>query len=97
MGIQLTVKAAVMSAANWDSVDVTIEPGYWDTYDLDNYGEEPKWVPPVIYRKWVHPEHGELWAYAVSNGDFYIDCNAWGSNRAHCINAGLFELQHILA
>lgn len=97
MGVQLNITAADMAAAGWSSEDVETQPGFWDTTAQDNDGGAPEWVPPIIDRKWSHPQHGVLWAYAVSSGDFFIDCNEWGSNRARCRAAGLFNLSHVLA
>ena len=89
MGVQLTIKAETMKAAGWTSTDVVEAEAYWDEYAQIMF-------PAMVDRCWDHPERGRIWAYAVSSGDFYIDCNVWGRNRQRCIDLGLFDLEHYL-
>ena len=96
MGQQLSITKDVMISAGWMPEDVQTQEGYWDTSASDNYGKEPEWVPPQYVRVWKHPKHGKIAAYAVSSGDFFVDCNPWGSNRSMCGAMGLFELPHSL-
>ena len=96
MGQQLTIKKEIMEAAGWTAAEVVVVEGYWDTTQYDNYGEEPEWVPPLVDRVWTHPQKGSFGAYPVSSGDFFADCNPWGSNRALFEEAGLLDLEHCL-
>lgn len=94
MGTQIFVEKEAMESAGWSSEDVVVQNGWWDTTAYDNAGEDAEWVPPVIDRKWSHPEHGVIWGYATPDGGFYADSRFDGKNRREQENAGLLDLPH---
>lgn len=93
MGLQLIVERDVMLAAGWSFEDIVVRDGYVEYDDSDCW---PEWVSPIVYRRWSHPEKGELMAYAVEEDCFCADCNGWGENRAIFEAAGLFDLKYFL-
>ena len=87
MGVQITIELSDLLEAGW-----TIYPEEYETY---GWNDEIECEVPITIKYCVIKKGPYTFSSYVLDC-FHADCNDWGSNKQMFIDAGLFDIQHLL-